>query len=30
MAGGGGGGGGEGHKLRNFAGLYQDKVDKPG
>ena len=27
---GGGGRGGEGHKLRKFAELYQDKVDKPG
>ena len=26
----GGGRGGEGHKLRKFAELYQDKVDKPG
>ena len=31
MAGEGGEGrGGEGHKLRKFAELYQDKVDKPG
>ena len=31
MAGGGGGGrGGEGHKIRKFAELYQDKFDKPG
>ena len=28
--GGGGRGGEEGHKLRKFAELYQDKVDKPG